>query len=147
MMIVIMGLFFLMSSQPVFMVGVLILITFFYSFFLYMLMGSYWFSYAMVMVMLSGVLVVFTYMVTLFPNESFEVYNMVYVVIFMILFFSGSYMIYGSDYSMVSFSLWVNYISMFNMFLVVFLLSIMLMVIWVSGLEGGAIRVMWKYAW
>lgn len=59
----------------------------------------------MVMVMLRGVLVVFTYIVRLFPNERFEVYNIIFVVVFIILFFSGGYIIYGCDCRIIRFRL------------------------------------------
>lgn len=135
------GIFFLIRSQPVFMVRMLILITIIYSFFLYVIIGGYWFGYAMVMVILRGVLVVFTYIVRLFPNERFEIYNIIYVVFFIIVFLGGEYIIYGGDYRMVRFNLWVRYIRMFNLFLVVFLLRIILIVIWVRMIDEGAIRV------
>lgn len=125
-----------------FIVGILILITLIYSFFLFIFIGVYWFRYALVIVMLRGVLVVFTYIVRLFPNERFEIYSIIYIILFMFLFFRRGYIVYGGDCRIVSINLWVRYVSMFNLFLVVFLLRIMLIVIWVRELSEGAVRVM-----
>lgn len=100
-----MGVFFLIRSQPVFIVGVLILITLLYSIYIYILMGRYWFRYALVMVMLRGVMVVFIYMVRLFPNESFEIYNLIYVVFLIFIFFYRGYNMYGGDFRIVRLNL------------------------------------------
>jgi len=72
--------------QPVFIVRRLIVITLFYSFFIYKIIGSYWFRYLLLLVILRGVLVIFTYIVSLIPNESFEIYRIMFVFVFMFFF-------------------------------------------------------------
>lgn len=71
---------FIIRIQPIFIVRRLILIVLIYSYIVYIVIGGYWFRYALVIVMLRGVLVVFTYIVSLVPNERFENYNLIYLV-------------------------------------------------------------------
>nr|YP_026101.1 NADH dehydrogenase subunit 6 [Habronattus oregonensis]AAT02492.1 NADH dehydrogenase subunit 6 [Habronattus oregonensis] len=142
MMLVLLGMLFVSSIQPMFMISSMIMIVLLYSYMIYISMGGYWFSYALIMVMLSGVLVVFTYMVSLLPNEMFENYNFVYMVGMMILLLGGYFMvIYGEKWGVVSLNLWLSYVGMFNIFMVSFLLSIMLMVVWMSYMGYGALRI------
>nr|YP_009158059.1 NADH dehydrogenase subunit 6 [Carrhotus xanthogramma]AKH36475.1 NADH dehydrogenase subunit 6 [Carrhotus xanthogramma] len=136
------GLFFVSSMQPMSMISMLILIVLFYSYIMYIVLGGYWFSYALVMVMLSGVLVVFTYMVSLIPNEKFEEYNLLYLLIVMMFMVSGYYMwMYQWKFSFISLSLWYSFFSSMNIFMVSFLLLIMLLVVWLSYYGYGAFRV------
>nr|YP_009655376.1 NADH dehydrogenase subunit 6 [Epeus alboguttatus]QCL18093.1 NADH dehydrogenase subunit 6 [Epeus alboguttatus] len=141
MMIMFLGIFFVSSVQPMFMVSSLILIVMIYSLYMYMMIGNYWFSYALMMVMLSGVLVVFTYMVSLIPNTSFENYNIIYIMGMLMFMMGGMYMmIYMEKGSYISLNLWSSFISMFNIFMISFLLGIMLIVVWLSYLSYGAMR-------
>nr|YP_009058796.1 NADH dehydrogenase subunit 6 [Selenops bursarius]AIM52662.1 NADH dehydrogenase subunit 6 [Selenops bursarius] len=133
--------FFVSSVQPMFMVSSLIMLVLIYSYVVYNVMGGYWFSYMLMMVMMSGVLVVFTYMVSLSPNESFENYNLVYVFIFMVFAVSEFSYIYGKNMSFLSLVLWNSYFGIFNLFMVSFLLSVMLIVVWLSCKNDGAMRV------
>nr|AIT76181.1 NADH dehydrogenase subunit 6 [Pirata subpiraticus] len=134
------GTLFVMSLQPVFMVSSLIIITLVYSYFIFKMIGSYWFSYLLLLVMLSGVLVVFTYMVSLIPNESFEVYMMV-VVFFFMFFFMKSYSEYSVNMGFVSINLWESYLGMFSLFLISFLLVVMFLVVMLSNMNMGSVRV------
>nr|YP_009058783.1 NADH dehydrogenase subunit 6 [Plexippus paykulli]AIM52649.1 NADH dehydrogenase subunit 6 [Plexippus paykulli] len=141
MLVVVLGIFFVSSVQPMFMISSLILIVLMYSYIVYIMIGGYWFSYALMMVMLSGVLVVFTYMVSLIPNESFESYNLMYMMGMLLLLMGGYYILmYDFKGGMLSLSLWMTLVSVFNMFMVSFLLSIMLVVVWLSYMEYGALR-------
>nr|YP_010460113.1 NADH dehydrogenase subunit 6 [Lycosa singoriensis]UUC05160.1 NADH dehydrogenase subunit 6 [Lycosa singoriensis] len=134
------GVFFVMSMQPVFMVSMLIIITLFYSFFIFEVIGSYWFSYLLLLVMLSGVLVVFTYMVSLIPNESFEVFGMVFMFFFM-FFFVEYFNVFKVNMGFVSMSLWESYLGMFSLFLISFLLVVMFLVVLLSSMNIGSVRV------
>nr|YP_010219076.1 NADH dehydrogenase subunit 6 [Phoneutria boliviensis]UBY46229.1 NADH dehydrogenase subunit 6 [Phoneutria boliviensis] len=135
------GVMFIMSMQPVFMVSMLIVITFVYSYMIYKVVGTFWFSYVLLMVMLSGVLVVFTYMVTLCPNESFEVYSLVVMFLFMVLFVVGIFFMYELDFSIITVNLWISYLGMMSLFLVGFLFCIMLLVVSLSYVNDGALRI------
>nr|YP_009072499.1 NADH dehydrogenase subunit 6 [Oxyopes sertatus]AIP86903.1 NADH dehydrogenase subunit 6 [Oxyopes sertatus] len=142
--IFLLGVFFVVSLQPVFMVSILIFITLFYSYLIYKVIGTFWFSYMLLMVMLSGVLVIFTYMVSLVPNESFEVVNLVILLSFMISMFVKWGLDFGGDMGIMSMDLWISYLGGFSLFLVVFLLVIMLLVVVVSCMSGmGSFRVSW----
>nr|WAQ70312.1 NADH dehydrogenase subunit 6 [Lycosa sp.] len=134
------GVLFIISLQPVFMVSSLIIITLFYSFYIFKLIGSYWFSYLLLLVMLSGVLVVFTYMVSLIPNESFEIYSMVLILFFM-FFFMKYYEMFKMDMGFVSMNLWESYLGMFSLFLISFLLVVMFLVVLLSNMNLGSVRV------
>nr|YP_010904385.1 NADH dehydrogenase subunit 6 [Heteropoda venatoria]WCS92213.1 NADH dehydrogenase subunit 6 [Heteropoda venatoria] len=140
-MVLLLGVMFVSGIQPIFMVSSLIVIVFLYSLYVWSFMGSYWFSYVLIMVMLSGVLVVFTYMVSLIPNEVFETYNLVFLVMFMLMMVGGFYSMYFLDKGFVSFNLWISYLGMFSLYLVIYLLGIMIMVVWISNLNEGAVRV------
>nr|YP_009744385.1 NADH dehydrogenase subunit 6 [Oxyopes hupingensis]QIE13338.1 NADH dehydrogenase subunit 6 [Oxyopes hupingensis] len=140
--IFLLGVFFLVSLQPVFMVSILIFMTLFYSYLIYEVIGSFWFSYMLLMVMLSGVLVIFTYMVSLIPNESFEIYNLMVLLSFMMMVFIKWSGLYKMDMSVISMDLWVSYLGLFSFFLVSFLLGIMLLVVVMSYMSEGSFRVM-----
>nr|YP_009131530.1 NADH dehydrogenase subunit 6 [Argyroneta aquatica]AIL95164.1 NADH dehydrogenase subunit 6 [Argyroneta aquatica] len=142
MMVIVLSVMFLGSMQPIMMVLSLIFILLLYSLFLYKLMVSFWYSYALVMVMLSGVFVIFTYMASLSPNEGFEIYSLIFLVLFMVIVFLNKKVVIISLISdFVSLNLWVAYLGLFSLFLVVLLLSVMVMVVWVSMKAKGALRV------
>lgn len=133
--------FFIRRIQPIIIIRIIILIVLLYSNLIYFMVGRYWFSYALVIVMLRGVLVLFTYIVSLIPNERFERYNLVYIFIF-ILFFIRIYL-YNIfiDESYMSLRLWCLYIRIFNLFITSFLLRIIIIVVWLRYLGKGAIRI------
>lgn len=135
------GIMFVMRLQPVFIVRVLIVITFFYSLIIYNSMGTFWFRYILLIVMLRGVLVVFTYIVTIVPNESFEIYNLVIVFFFIILLIVECMDLFNLDFRVVTVNLWGNYIGMIVLFLVGFLLRVMLLVVSLRYINDGAFRV------
>nr|YP_009107079.1 NADH dehydrogenase subunit 6 [Oxytate striatipes]AIT96926.1 NADH dehydrogenase subunit 6 [Oxytate striatipes] len=136
-----MGVFFVISFQPLFMVSSLILITLMYSYLIYKITGTFWFSYILLMVMMSGVLVVFTYMVSLIPNESFEIYSLMFFFSFLMMMLLNFNFFFLSDMSFISMNLWMTELSYMNLFLVSFLLVIMLLVVYMSYMEEGAFRV------
>lgn len=136
------GLFFVRRVQPMFIIRILIIIILVYSYILYILLGGYWFSYALVIVMLRGVLVVFTYIVRLIPNERFEEYNILYILGITLFMVGGSYIwVYQWKYSFVSLNLWRSFFRIFNIFIVRFLLLIILLVVWLRYYSWGALRV------
>lgn len=140
--IIILGLIFIRRMQPIFIVRRLILIILIYSYIIYIIMGGYWFRYALIIVMLSGVLVVFTYIVSLIPNERFENYNLLYmigIIIFIVrIFYVWSYEL---KYGIIRLRLWRNFFRIFNIFMVSFLLTIILIVVWFRYVGCGALRV------
>lgn len=139
---ILIGLIFIRRIQPMFIVRSLILIVLLYSYIIYIIIGNYWFRYALVIVMLRGVLVVFTYIVRLIPNERFENYNLLYI-IGVIIFLVGRFYVWLYDIKMgvISLNLWRRFFSFFNIFIVVVLLGIILVVVWLRYIGFGALRV------
>lgn len=135
------GIFFIRRVQPIMMVGSLIIITLFYSYIIYKIIERYWFRYALVIVILRGVLVVFTYMVSLIPNERFENYNL--ILLFFVIFVVTIGIIFNliGDISYISLVLWISYVRIYNLFIVGFLFSIMLVVVWLRCINEGAVRI------
>lgn len=141
---ILIGLIFIRRIQPIFIVRSLILIVLLYSYIIYIIIGRYWFRYALVIVILRGVLVVFTYIVRLIPNERFENYNLLYI-IGVIIFLIGRFYVWIYDIKMgvISLNLWRRFFSFFNIFIVVVLLGIILVVVWLRYMGFGALRVEW----
>lgn len=135
------GIFVVTRLQPIIMITIIIIIVLIYSYFVYISIAGYWFSYILVMVILRGVLVVFTYIASLIPNELFENYNILY----MYIFFIGRILYY--DYvlkrihELVSLIIWMSWYGILNIFIVSFLFIIILIVVWLRYSNEGAIRV------
>lgn len=140
-MVFLFGVIFVVRFQPMFIVRMLIVITLFYSYIIYRIIGTFWFRYVLLMVILRGVLVVFTYIVTLIPNESFEIYRLVVFTILIVLLIITWINYYNEDYRIITINLWITYIRVISLFLVGFLLSIMLLVVSLRYVNDGAFRV------
>lgn len=136
------GILFIRRVQPIIIIGRLIIIVILYSYILYCVIGGYWFGYVLILVILRGVLVLFTYMVRLIPNERFENYNLIYVFLFLLtLIVLGTwYFKFNIDYTRLY--LWESYFGIFNLFIVRFLLRIILIVVWLRYMGYGAVRIL-----
>nr|URW97662.1 NADH dehydrogenase subunit 6 [Songthela sp.] len=62
---------FSMSNHPLSMIFLLIMITLSSSILIYYSLVTSWFSYVLLIIMLSGMMIIFMYMATLSPNEFF----------------------------------------------------------------------------
>lgn len=140
------GLIFVSRIQPIFIISSIIIITILYSYIIYIIIEIYWFGYVLVIVILSGVLVVFTYIVRLSPNERFENYNLVILLLVIFILIFRRY-IYYDNMSYISLFLWVSYVGLYNIYIVGFLLGVILMVVWIVGVKLGAVRVRYLCAW
>nr|YP_009691845.1 NADH dehydrogenase subunit 6 [Argiope perforata]QEG58625.1 NADH dehydrogenase subunit 6 [Argiope perforata] len=141
-MTVMLGVLFVLSIQPMMVISSLIFTVLLYSMYLYWNLSSFWFSYMVILVLMSGVLVIFTYMMSVLPNESFEVSSLVMLVLGIILLYKYSgYEDFMQDMSMGSMSIWMSVTLMVSMFLVIYLLAMMVMIVWLSMMEKGAIRI------
>nr|YP_009117197.1 NADH dehydrogenase subunit 6 [Neoscona theisi]AJE26553.1 NADH dehydrogenase subunit 6 [Neoscona theisi] len=139
---VMLGMLFVLSIQPMMVISSLIIIVLMYSMYLYWSLSSFWFSYMVILVLMSGVLVVFTYMMSVLPNESFEVSSLMVLVLGVVfLYKSDSYADFIQNMSLGSMKIWAGVTMLMSLFLVVYLLFIMVMVVWVSMMELGAIRI------
>lgn len=146
--IILLGILFVRRIQPIFIIGRLIFIVLLYSYLIYMIIGRYWVGYILVMVILRGVLVVFTYIVRLIPNERFERFNILNMIIVLFIIVGRYYVwIYEIKFGMITLILWNTYLGVFNVFVIGFLLIVILIVVWLRYMGRGALRVMYKYAW
>nr|YP_007474904.1 NADH dehydrogenase subunit 6 [Pholcus phalangioides]AFC77892.1 NADH dehydrogenase subunit 6 [Pholcus phalangioides] len=128
-------------NHPMIMVGGLIVFTVWMSFISYMSLLTFWYGNLIMLVILSGVLVVFTYMASLSPNEGFFL-DYWGLAVFMVLVGAAGLGLEGSeDMSLVSIKLWVSVDGSMNLFAVVLLFLAMLVVVWVGSYWSGPIHV------
>lgn len=135
------GVFFVIRFQPLFIVRRLILIRLLYSFLIYKVIGTFWFRYILLIVMIRGVLVVFTYIVRLIPNESFEIYGLIIFFSFILIILVGLDFFFFKDIRIIRINLWMTFLSILNLILISFLLVIILLVVYITYIEEGAFRV------
>nr|YP_009172240.1 NADH dehydrogenase subunit 6 [Hypsosinga pygmaea]ALF36397.1 NADH dehydrogenase subunit 6 [Hypsosinga pygmaea] len=142
-MIIMMGMLFMLSNQPMMIIGSLIFIVLLYSLLLYWMFSSFWFSYMVILVMMSGVLVIFSYMMSILPNESFEISGLLFLFLEIFLIYKTNYSSeFVQDVSLEGVKIWWNCSLMYSLFLVMYLLLMMVMVVWISLMERGAIRIL-----
>nr|YP_009691858.1 NADH dehydrogenase subunit 6 [Cyclosa japonica]QEG58638.1 NADH dehydrogenase subunit 6 [Cyclosa japonica] len=142
-MILLMGVMFILSIQPMMMISTLIFIILAYSLLMMWNLSSFWFSYMIILILMSGVLVVFTYMMGVLPNESFEVSSLVVIVMSLALMYKYSEMNeFIMEESLGSMLIWSGSLYMLSLMLVIYLLIMMVMVVWMSMMEKGAIRIL-----
>ena len=71
---------------------------------------------------------------------NFERYNLICIMSILILVDGGYYVIeYLNKWRVVSLSLWISFVRIFNIFIIVFLLRTMLVVFWLSYMKYGAV--------
>ncbi|KFM83479.1 hypothetical protein X975_20279, partial [Stegodyphus mimosarum] len=69
----------------------IILVTLFNSILVYFSIGSYWYRYAFLLVLLTAVIVLFTYIARLCPNESFEYVGITLLLILIYIYINKGY--------------------------------------------------------
>nr|QDP17862.1 NADH dehydrogenase subunit 6 [Parachtes riberai] len=143
MVLILFGLLFLLSNHAMSSMLCIIGVVLLYFYMVYINSSSVWFGLVMVLVMLSGVLVVFTYMVSLIPNDKFEFFGVIVSMVIMMFMYivMENVLVCGFDISFLSTSLWEMDFSLYLVFGLGFLLMIMLFVIEVVGSFLGALRV------
>lgn len=137
----IIGIILVSRLQPIIIITIIVIIILLYSYFLFILTMRYWFRYILVIVILRGVLVVFTYIISLIPNEIFENYNVLYIFIFIIGSIGYYKYLYISISELISLRIWNSWYGILNIFIVSFLLIIILIVVWFRNINEGALRV------
>nr|YP_010316558.1 NADH dehydrogenase subunit 6 [Leucauge wulingensis]ULD67701.1 NADH dehydrogenase subunit 6 [Leucauge wulingensis] len=138
--ILFLGIMFLLGAQPILLMGMLIMMVLIYSFNVYMVMGNFWFSYILMLVMLTGVLVLFSYMLSLIPNSEFEFGSMFLVLVFLLMgYLIGDIYYSYLDYSDYSIFMWIPMMNMMTFFYI-FLFGMMIIVVWLSMMDKGSIR-------
>jgi hypothetical protein len=128
------------------MIGVLLVVVVVYALEIYFMLLRFWFGYILILILLRGVLVVFTYVVSLVPNERFEYFSFLMILVG-ILFFIGEtrYKVLSSQ-SLVTTLLWGGVMGGYILYLAIFLLRVIVIVVFVSSPSEGPLRV-FLYAW
>lgn len=129
---------FVWRFQPVFIVRILFIATFLYSYILYKVVGTFWFRYILLIAILRGVFEVFTYIVTFIPNETFEFYGLVLLFSLVSFFIITWVNYYSNSLELATIGLGIT-LSFFRLFSVRFLLCIILIVVSSRYFDDGAL--------
>lgn len=135
------GVFLVRRLQPIIIITIIIIVVLVYSYYVYQSIIGYWFCYILVIVILRGVLVIFTYITSLIPNELFENYNIIYIYIFLIIRLMSYEYILSEINELISLIIWSSWYGILNIFIVSFLFIIILIIVWFRYRNQGAIRV------
>lgn len=137
------ALIFIVRNQPIFMIGILMILVLTYSLIIYREVRRFWFGYLLLLILLRGVLVVFSYVVSLIPNERFEFFSLItFLLIFLYLFVQEYIFSIKIDDSLICLLLWEGLILGYIIYLVTFLLTLIIIVIFVSLPQIGALRLL-----
>ncbi|NP_150611.1 NADH dehydrogenase subunit 6 (mitochondrion) [Limulus polyphemus] len=136
---------FLISYHPIMMIMNLILTTILVSLMTTLLMKTSWFSYTLFLIMLGGMLVVFIYIASLAPNESFKMLTKIPLLIILsmpLLFTTISFKtsIYPEMYKISISKIFSNLPMLTTLFLVTFLLITLIAVVKITKISQGPIR-------
>nr|YP_010463276.1 NADH dehydrogenase subunit 6 [Macropes harringtonae]UUJ37800.1 NADH dehydrogenase subunit 6 [Macropes harringtonae] len=148
-MMLILALTFLWVSHPLIMAMIVIMQTIMISVMVGIIMNSFWFSYIILIMMLSGMLVLFTYMASIASNEKFNMSMKMILtsVILMICMF-----MYSKTNEEISINLPSNYLSiilnwlfssntmMITMIMVLYLFFTMIVVSKIVNINEGPLR-------
>nr|AAC47691.1 NADH dehydrogenase 6 [Limulus polyphemus] len=136
---------FLISYHPIMMIMNLILTTILVSLMTTLLMKTSWFSYTLFLIMVGGMLVVFIYIASLAPNESFKMLTKIPLLIILsmpLLFTTISFKtsIYPEMYKISISKIFSNLPMLTTLFLVTFLLITLIAVVKITKISQGPIR-------
>jgi len=135
------GLIFIVSIQPLIMIRVILGVVLLYSLGIYYESIRFWFGYILMLIVLRGVLVIFTYVVSLIPNERFEFLSILVLFVSIFFFFIYKRFIILDNQSLLRVLLWEGLMSGYLIFLGVFLLGIIIIVIFLRRIVDGALRI------
>nr|YP_025746.1 NADH dehydrogenase subunit 6 [Cyriopagopus schmidti]AAP51156.1 NADH dehydrogenase subunit 6 [Cyriopagopus schmidti] len=138
-MIVLMSLIFMISTHPMSLVMAMMVIVLMYSLEMYWSSGTFLYSMVLMLIILSGVMVIFTYMASMNPNEKFEFFFVGMMIMLLFSFYWGNEWKIMVTFEMLD--MWNSSIMVVSEYLVSFLLVIMFMTIWISGWWYGPLRV------
>lgn len=112
----------------------------FYSLDTYFFSLRFWFGYILIFILLRGILVIFTYVIRLIPNENFEYLSFILVFrTFLFLFLDTGY-INIDEQRVMGPLLWEGIMGVYIIFLGRFLLRVIVMVIFLRNPLMGALR-------
>nr|YP_009660725.1 NADH dehydrogenase subunit 6 [Loxosceles similis]QCS26178.1 NADH dehydrogenase subunit 6 [Loxosceles similis] len=104
---------------------------------MYMSLGGFWFSYLLMLIIITGLIVIFSYVVSMMPNEYFgmEFFLLALLLFIAILGFENVNLV--SD--IVSLKGWVIMYNIYSLFMLCVLLILMLTVTWICDFGSGAV--------
>nr|AKG65077.1 NADH dehydrogenase subunit 6 [Tetragnatha maxillosa] len=141
-MVMFLGVFIIWGSHPILMMGGLLVLVLSSLLYLYYNTLMFWGGYLLLMVMLSGILVIFSYMLSLVPNLAFGEFSMFMPLLLgLILVYLEMEKFYLMDFSLYIFSIWGGSFSMMTFYLVSLLLLLMVIVLHMSEMKKGSVRV------
>lgn len=74
-------------SHPLGIVILFVVVRMLYSLKIYFMLGTFWYRIILILVMIRGIMVVFSYIARIVPNEKFKMNFWILVILFMSLFF------------------------------------------------------------
>nr|AUJ21337.1 NADH dehydrogenase subunit 6 [Tetragnatha cf. tincochacae DDC-2018] len=141
-MAMVLGVMFIWGSHPLLMMGGLVILVLMGFLYLYYELSSFWIGYLLLLVMLSGILVIFSYMLSLIPNLAFESFSMFIPLMFLCV---SGHMYWNKfnviDMSLYIYSLWASMLKYTTFYLVSLLLLLMVIVLYLSIMSSGSLRV------
>nr|QBA92000.1 NADH dehydrogenase subunit 6 [Mesabolivar sp. ITV1036I2] len=139
-MVMLLVLFVIMISHPMLMVVLFMILSLYLTIFMYFEYQTFWFSVLFMLVVLSGVMVLFMYMASLTPNDGF--FLDLVVMFFVFVFVSDLDLGVGfMDSSCYSLRLWEDCDGMLSLYSLVMLLLAMFVVVWLGESWRGCVRV------
>lgn len=132
---------FMVRIQPLIIIRIILGVVILYSLDIYYESMRFWFGYILILIVLRGVLVVFTYVISLIPNESFEYFSIFFIFLFFLFFFASKKFMIIDNQSLLRILLWEGLIRGYLLYLGVFLLRIIIIVIFLRRVIEGALRI------
>jgi len=140
------GIIFIIRIQPLIIIRIILGVVLLYSLDIYYESISFWFGYILILIVLRGILVIFTYVIRLVPNERFEFFSILVIFLRFIFFIINKKFIIVRNQSLLRILLWEGVIRGYIIYLGIFLFRIIVIVIFLRRVEDGALRI-YKYAW
>lgn len=141
-MAIFLGIIFVWGSHPLLIMGGLVILVLIIFLYLYFSIIRFWVGYLLVLVILRGILVIFSYILRLVPNLSFEEFSLLMP---LLLFVFAGYRIiekfYGGDISLYTYSIWVGNLRLITFYLAGLLLLLMVVVLFLRIINKGSLRV------
>lgn len=102
----------------------------------------FWGGYLLLIVMLRGILVIFSYILRLVPNLAFEEFRMfIPLLLVLILVYLEMEKFYLIDFSLYIFSIWGGSLRIITFYLVRLLLLLIVIVLHIREMKKGSVRV------
>lgn len=136
------GIIFIWGSHPLFIMGGLVILVLIIFLYLYYRLLRFWVGYLLVLVMLRGILVIFSYILRLVPNLVFEEFNLFFPLIFIMIriyiYFDNFYI---RNLRIYPYSIWGGNLALITLYLVVLLLLLIVIVLFLRIIRKGSLRV------